>query len=281
MHRHGSRATLISMPATQRFAPDIPSDTPAPPRSAGAPRVPTQLGRYALLFPVGHGGMADVWAACQSNDLGFRKLVAVKIMRAALATDASMRRMFLEEARLAGRIRHANVVEVTNLGEDGEVVYLVMSFVEGAPLSELAKVEAGTTSPRLPLGVALWIIIDALAGLHAAHELRDDDGVSLGLVHRDVSPQNILVGADGVSRLSDFGIAKVDGTARVQTDAGELKGKFAYISPEQLRGAAPTRRSDLFSMGVVLWELLSGRRLFDASGSMDLIKLRNEGRAPR
>lgn len=270
--------------ATQRFvipeSPSLAETTTSSHISGVEPTALQKFGQYTLLFPIGHGGMGDVWVARQSNALGFRKLVAVKVLRTVLAADPIMRRMFLEEAQLAARIHHANVVEVTDLGEEGSTVYLVMSFVEGRSLSKLVAIEnAKEPAKRLPIGVCLSIIQDALAGLHAAHELRDDDGHPLDLVHRDISPQNILVGLDGVARLADFGIAKVNGLARIQTNQGEIKGKFAYVAPEQIAGRPPTRQSDLFAMGVVLWELLAGRPLFQAESAVALLGARAHGTA--
>src|SRR5688572_13553723 len=169
-------------------APSEPEGESASELAAG-----TRLGRYELLCPIAEGGMAQVWAAEQTGDLGFRKLVALKTIRPDYAHDASFRAMFLDEAQLASRIRHANVVEVLDLGVSGEIVFQAMALVEGTSLSEWGR------SSRLPVGVATRIAIDILRGLHAAHDLCDDDGIKLGLVHRDVSPHNVLVGADGVA----------------------------------------------------------------------------------
>ncbi len=233
---------------------------PAPPMSLAAG---TRLGRYELLYPIAAGGMAHVWAAEQIGELGFRKLVALKTIRPEYAYDASFRAMFLDEARLASRIRHANVVEVLDLGMHGAVVFQAMTYVEGAPLSGWLAALRGA---RLPLGVAVRVVVDMLHGLHAAHELRDDDGNLLGLVHRDVSPQNLLVGVDGVAKLADFGIAKAFGRITEETMAGEVKGKIRYMAPELLGGTLPASpQSDIFSAGVVLWETLTSRRLFAIS----------------
>jgi serine/threonine-protein kinase len=235
----------------------------APPVSA-APEANVALGRYRLLLPIGAGGMGEVWAAEQSGDLGFRRLVAVKLIRTDVGVgESAMRRMLLDEARLASLIHHANVVETLDLGEEAGVVYQVMALIDGAPLLSMLVPDGGDGLP-LDLGVAIRIIIDALRGLHAAHELRDDAGDVLGLIHRDVSPENILVGVDGVTKLADFGIAKASGRHGEESVIGTIKGKVNYVAPEQLWGLAPTRRSDLFATGVVLWEVLTGRSLFDA-----------------
>ena len=215
-----------------------------------------KLGRYELLHPIASGGMAQVWAAEQTGDLGFRKLIALKTIRPDFAFDPTFRAMFLDEAQLASRIRHANVVEVLDLGVEGPTIFQAMTFVEGAPLSAWLN-RAG--SNRLPLGAGLRITIDMFHGLHAAHELCDDEGKALGLVHRDVSPQNVLIGIDGIAKLADFGIAKAFGRQAEETTYGDVKGKLGYVAPELLDGYPATPQSDLFSAGVVLWEILTGR----------------------
>ena len=220
-----------------------------------------KLGRYELLGLVAAGGMAEVWVAEQTGDLGFKKLVALKTIRPEYAFDATFRAMFLDEARHASRIRHANVVEVLDLGVDGNVVFQVMTLVEGTSLSGWIKKVAGRGLAR---GVALRVVIDALRGLEAAHELVDDDGAPLGLVHRDVSPQNVLVGIDGIAKLADFGIAKAfgRGAGAKETLGGEVKGKLGYVAPEIFQGLPASSQSDIFSAGVILWECLTGERLF-------------------
>lgn len=238
------------------------------PRSELPPAQPTadearltvgmRLGRYELLCPIAEGGMAQVWAAEQTGDLGFRKLIALKTIRPDFAYDASFRAMFLDEAQLASRIRHVNVVEVLDLGVEGDIVFQAMALVDGVACSAWMR----TVKEGLPRGVAVRIAIDILHGLHAAHTLKDDEGHLLGLVHRDVSPQNVLVGSDGVAKLADFGIAKAFGRATEETVAGDVKGKLGYVAPEQLRGIPAGPQSDLYSASVVLWELLTAQRLF-------------------
>ena len=167
--------------------------------------------------------------------------------------------MFLDEARLAARLHHPNVVATLDVGST-EFLYLVMEYVEGDSLSGLLR-RARERQTTVPLEVTIRVLIDTLAGLHAAHELRGADGQVLNLVHRDVSPQNILVGADGISRITDFGIAFAAARS-TNTQEGKLKGKFSYMAPEQVRGEAATRRIDIFAAGIVLWEALAGRALF-------------------
>jgi serine/threonine-protein kinase len=219
-----------------------------------------RLGRYELLAPLGAGGMAQVWLAEQAGELGFRKLVALKVISDCHAANAQVRKMFLEEARIASRLRHANVVDVLDLGEQKDKIFLAMEFVEGASLGAVLCARGALTSD-----VAARVIVDTLYGLHAAHELRDDDGVELGLVHRDVSPQNVLLGVDGVAKIADFGIAKALGRVTEVTQVGQWKGKIRYVAPEQLDGLPATRATDIFSTGVILWEALTARALFKST----------------
>jgi serine/threonine-protein kinase len=222
-----------------------------------------KLGRYEVLAPLGAGGMAQVWLAEQAGELGFRKLVALKVIGDEHAANPQVRKMFLDEARIASRIRHANVVDVLDLGEHGEKIFLAMEFVEGASLGAVLVAHG-----PLAAAVTARVMLDTLNGLHAAHELRDDDGVELGLVHRDVSPQNVLVGVDGVAKIADFGIAKALGRVSEVTQVGHWKGKIRYVAPEQLDGMPATRSTDIFSTGVVMWEALTGKALFKSSDRM-------------
>jgi serine/threonine-protein kinase len=190
----------------------------------------------------------------------FFRLFAIKRLRPDLVSEAEVRTMFLDEARIAGLIRHPNVVSVVDVGENDAGPFLVMEFVEGVPLSELIAA-ARSQGEQLPIEVCLRIALQVAEGLHAAHELRDRAGQPLCLVHRDVSPHNVLVGFDGIVRITDFGIAKALGSAS-KTSTGILKGKLGYLSPEQLRFEEPDRRADLFALGVVLFEMLAGTRLY-------------------
>ncbi len=224
-----------------------------------APNMPAQVGRYQLLGPLGVGGMASVYLALVQGAAGFRREVALKVLHPHLIGDSSLVRQFLAEARVCSRIRHPNVVPVIDVAEDEANVYLVMDFVEGDSLSGLRRLarEQGTA---LPQAVWLRMLCDALAGLHAAHELKEPDGTELGLVHRDFTPQNILLGLDGVARLSDFGIAKMAATPS-HTVSGVIKGKVNYMAPEQVRGDTLDRRCDVWAAGVLAWEMATGRRL--------------------
>jgi eukaryotic-like serine/threonine-protein kinase len=235
---------------------------------ASEPHPGLQLGAYRLLFRLASGGMADVWVANHSGPLGFRRFVAIKTIRPDRARDRAIRTMFLDEARLAARLRHANLVEVLDLGEQGELVYQVMPLVDGESLASLAA----SWKERLPIAAVLRIVIDGCRGLEAAHELADDHGMPLGLVHRDVSPQNILVGIDGVARVADFGIAKTKERLVEETETGTLRGKYSYLAPEQVDRRALDRRTDVFAMGIVLWECLTGERLFRKDTPEDTLR---------
>ena len=218
------------------------------------------LGRYELLLPVARGGMAVVWAARMKGSRGFQKLVAVKSMLPSLSDDDQFEEMFLAEAALAAQIHHPHVSEILDLGEADGVLFIVMEWIEGESLSLLMKL----AKPRggVPLGVAARLAINAARGLHAAHELQREDGELLGLVHRDVSPQNVLVSYDGVVKIVDFGIAKATGGDQGRTAAGVMKGKAQYMAPEQALGQPVDRRTDIFALGIVLYQLVTGKHPF-------------------
>src|SRR5688572_27681318 len=203
--------------------------------------------------------MATVFVARKSGVAGFERLVAIKCCHPHLRDDEDFVTMFLDEARLAARIRHPNVVATLDVS-DGDYLYLVMEYVEGCSFGNMFKY-ASKVGKTLPPAISVRVMTDTLLGLHAAHEVKDADGKPLGLVHRDVSPQNILIGVDGVSRITDFGIAFASARSTV-TQEGRIKGKFSYLSPEQARSQPVTRRMDVFSAGTVLWETLTGRPLF-------------------
>ncbi|HMR79690.1 MAG TPA: serine/threonine-protein kinase, partial [Polyangiaceae bacterium] len=218
------------------------------------------LGRYDLLMPLASGGMAMVWAARLRGSRGFQKIVAIKTMLPKLSDDEHFEQMFLDEAALASQVRHPHVVEILDLGEQDDVLFLVMEWIEGVALHELLK--TARKSGGVPLNVAVRIVSQALAGLHAAHELQDPSGQLVGLVHRDISPQNILVTYDGVAKVVDFGVAKATAMGDGTTAAGKIKGKAAYMAPEQIRDEHIDRRIDVFAMGIVLYAITTGRHPF-------------------
>ncbi len=214
--------------------------------------------------------MATVYLGRISGAGGFQRFVGIKRLHAHLAREPEFIQMFLDEARLAARIHHPNVVPILEIGTGEQGYYIVMEYVEGGTLAQLIA-RTVRSGRRLPAHVASRILVDVLAGLHAAHELADDDGNPLGIVHRDVSPQNILIGVDGSARLTDFGVARATSSLST-TRTGQLKGKLAYMAPEQARAAKDIdRRADVFAAGVVLWEALEGRRLFKGDGEADTL----------
>jgi serine/threonine-protein kinase len=221
-----------------------------------------RFGRYEPLFRIGIGGMAEVYAARIRGEAGFQKLVAVKRMLPHLSGDQRFVNMFLDEARLAASISSPHVVQTLDLGRaEDDSLYIVMELAVGVTLADVMRWH-GDRGDLCDPGVALELLAQAAQGLDDAHEARAPTGEPLHLVHRDMSPQNILVGIDGRARVSDFGIAHAVHLRRTHTQVGEKKGKFSYFSPEQAFGHPLDRRSDVFSLGIVAWELLSGRRLF-------------------
>jgi eukaryotic-like serine/threonine-protein kinase len=230
--------------------------------AANVGREPSRLGRYEVVGRIGQGGMATVYLGRLRADADFERIVAIKCCDRLRSEDDQFSVAFLDEARLAARIHHPNVVQTWDVGSDGPFLYFVMELVEGESLSELARAAQKEQAP-FPIAIAVRVMVDALRGLHAAHELCDTNGRPLRVVHRDVSPQNVMVGADGVARIMDFGVARAE-AKRAVTREGVVKGKFAYMAPEQLLDLEIDRRSDVFAAGVVLWELLTARRLFAA-----------------
>jgi serine/threonine protein kinase len=245
-----------------------------------------RLERYELIGEIAAGGMAVVYLARIAGMGGFQRFVAIKKLHEHLAREQEFVEMFLDEARLAAGIHNPHVVPILEVGGSDGGYYLVMEYIEGDTLARVASRAAGratglhaaatagaigrpkrapasmpTGGPAIPRPVTVRMLLDSLAGLHAAHELTDPHGNPLQIVHRDISPQNILVGVDGSTRITDFGVARA--AARLSTTRSDtVKGKLAYLSPEQARGETCDRRTDLFAMGIILWEMLTGRRLF-------------------
>ena len=235
-------------------------------------RSPGAVSRYVVCDAIASGGTATVHFGRLLGPAGFSRTVAIKRLHPHLAKDPEFIEMLLEEARLAARVRHPNVVCTLDLVEAGSEAFLVMEYVHGESLSRLVYASRRGDEP-IPVPIACAIMSGVLAGLHAAHETRGERDEPLHIVHRDVSPQNILVGTDGVARLVDFGVAKA-ALRQTKTLQGQLKGKLAYMAPEQLTLKAVDRRADVFAAAVVFWELLTGARLFDApepSGSVEKI----------
>jgi eukaryotic-like serine/threonine-protein kinase len=226
-------------------------------------------GRYALCGELASGGMATVHLARQIGAAGFARIVAVKRLHERFARDPEFVAMFLDEARLVARIRHPNVVQTIDVVAEGSELFLVMEYVHGESLLKLLQVSA-KAGTLVPIPIASAILAATLHGLHEAHEARSETGEPLGIVHRDISPHNILVGVDGVARVLDFGVAKA--TERITTtQEGQLKGKLSYMAPEQVQNRPIDRRTDIYAAAVVLWETLTGSKLFSGSNEAAIL----------
>jgi serine/threonine protein kinase len=239
-----------------------------------------RLGRYRLLTSLGQGGMGAIHLAVMSGMGDFRKLVVVKELRRDLAVNPEFVKLFLWEAKLAGRLNHPNIVQTIEAGQDGERYFLAMEFLDGQPFHTV--IQASRLEPAIPLRLRLQVIRDVLAGLHYAHELKDYDGRPLNIVHCDVSPPNVFITYEGHVKVVDFGIAKASGLHAGATEDGVFKGKLRYAAPEQLLGENIDRRADVFSAGVMLWEAVTLRKF--SSGSVQdraAIERRLKGEEPR
>jgi serine/threonine protein kinase len=236
--------------------------------AAAAVTAPLVIGRYALFDELAAGGMATVHLGRLLGPVGFGRTVAVKRLHAHYLKDPEFITMFMDEARIVARIRHPNVVPMVDVVQGDQGLFLVMEYVHGESLSRLMRSARKAEEP-IPPRIVAAIMCGVLLGLHAAHETKGPDGVLLDVVHRDVSPQNVIVGSDGSARVLDFGIAKAAGRAQV-TREGQIKGKLAYMAPEQIRGQVD-RRTDVFAAAVVLWEMLAGRRLHGTAKDVDIV----------
>jgi serine/threonine-protein kinase len=223
------------------------------------------LDRYELLALIAEGGFGQVWLARLRGKRGFEKLVAIKVPR--LTGEVNFQEMLLDEAQIASQIDHENVVRILELGEQDEILYIVMEWIDGEPLSSLLRT-LEKKKIALPLSIALRIMSETCAAAHAAHELRGPDGQELGVVHRDISPQNILIARPGRVKLIDFGIVKARDRASGETTEGTLKGKIRYMAPEQALGGTIDRRTDVFALGAVLYRLIAGRAPYEADNDV-------------
>jgi eukaryotic-like serine/threonine-protein kinase len=238
------------------------------------------FGRYQLIAALGHGGMANVYLAVARGKVGFNKLQVIKCLRPNLADEAEFLRMFLDEARLAARLNHPNVVQTNEIDELDGNYFIAMEYLDGQPLNRILRRARQRSETELTIEARVGLLVDALAGLHYAHELADYDGTPLAVVHRDASPHNIFVTYDGQVKVVDFGIAKAASHSG-ETRTGVLKGKVAYMSPEQAACDAVDRRADVFAMGVVLAELLTGERLWAGKGDLEVLHaLMNHDKLP-
>lgn len=230
--------------------------------------VPRQIGRYEIVGPLASGGMAEILLARLAGPSGFMRPVVIKRILPHLAQRKDFVDMFLDEARIVAGIRHPNVVQVTELGHEAGELFLAMEYLEGESTSGLMR-RMQVRGERLDLTLACYIVAEACAGVHAAHELTDENGKKLNIVHRDVTPHNVFIGYKGTIKVLDFGIATASNRI-AQTEAGQFKGKLEYASPEQCKGAVLDRRSDIFALGTILWELTTGKRLFKRPNALDM-----------
>lgn len=240
------------------------------PDAPAAAEQPVYLGKYRLLARLGIGGMAEVLLARLDGPAGFSKHFAIKRMRPELTLHQEFIELFLEEARTASLLAHPNICQVNELSEAGNDYFMVMEYLEGVPVSSVL-VKAMAVREALPLPFLVGLVQQACEGLHYAHEMTDDQGQPYQIIHRDISPPNLFVTVDGVVKVLDFGISKSRDSV-VKTLTGQIRGKFAYMSPEQLRGEKLDCRSDVFSLGIVLFELLTGKRLFRRKNRLEVFK---------
>jgi TonB family protein len=267
----GDRGDRVADAASTQL---IPVMAPAPDEAGSQPGEP--FGQYNLLEKIAVGGMAEVWKARMRGVEGFQKMVAIKKILAHMSDNSEFIGMFIDEAKLAAQLSHPNIVHIYDLGKIGRSYYIAMEYVEGKDLRSLLNAARRRAQP-LPVGLALLIAARLASALDYAHRKRDFEGRELGLVHRDVSPQNVLISYDGDVKLCDFGIAKA--VSKVgQTQMGALKGKLQYMSPEQAWGRAVDARSDIFSLGTVLFEMLTGERLFSGESEMSVLESVRQGR---
>jgi serine/threonine-protein kinase len=240
--------------------------------------VANAIGKYRPIAELGQGGMANVYLTVARGRGGFNKLVVLKVLRPALARDPELLAMFLDEARLAARLNHPNVVQTNEVGEDHGTHFIAMEYLEGQTLSSILQ-RARSLARPMPLRLHLLVLVEALNGMQYAHDLTDFDGTPLHAVHRDVSPQNLIVTYDGQVKMLDFGIAKAVGNT-IETQTGIIRGKLGYMAPEQVLSERLDRRTDIYAAGVMLWEAAVGRRLWAGRGEAAVLHRIANGEVP-
>ncbi|MCX5744767.1 MAG: serine/threonine-protein kinase, partial [Proteobacteria bacterium] len=231
----------------------------------------TRLGSYEIVRKLARGGMAELFLAKSVGPQGFEKLVTLKKILPQYARSPRFVRLFLDEAKLAAGFQHPNIAHVFDLGAVDDTYFFAMEFVHGQDVRTLLH-RAWETKRAIPIDLCVQVVRQVASALHYAHEQCDPDGRPLEIVHRDVSPSNIMLSYDGSVKLLDFGVAKAQSSS-TRTRTGTLKGKVSYMSPEQAKGAPVDRRSDVFSLGIVLWELLTGTRLFRGANDLATIQM--------
>ena len=246
-------------------------------------RLPRRFGRYALFDFIGKGGMAEIFLARAHTDLGASRLCVVKQILPEFALHPQFAEMLIHEAKLAARLNHAHIVQVFDLGREGDQLYIAMEYVEGFDLNALLR-RCSQQKVPLPLEYALRIVSDTLQGLDYAHRRTTDDGKPLGIVHRDVSPSNVLVSLEGEVKVCDFGIARANDVVLNESGAQmdeAIKGKAGYMSPEHARGGEPIdARADVFAVGIVMWELIAGRRMYRKESEVPLLEQAKRAQIP-
>jgi serine/threonine-protein kinase len=260
--------------------PPLPGDANDP-NDPARDGLPTRFGKYTLLRKLAVGGMAELFLALQKSVAGFEKLLVIKRILPAMNQDRGFIEMLLHEARIAATLTHANIVQIFDVGQVDGTYYIAMEHVHGEDLRGIVRQMRKKGVIEFPLEHAIEIMLGVTAGLSYAHEKRDLDGSPLNIVHRDISPQNVVVTFSGDVKIVDFGIAKSDTKMAMETQSGKLKGKVPYMSPEQARGEPLDARSDVFAVGVMLFELTTGRRLFKGQSEFETLKLICEREYPR
>src|SRR6185436_4489746 len=245
----------------------------------GGLQLPSQFGRYTLLERLAVGGMAEVFRAKISSSHGFEKILVIKRILPHLAADVTFVSMFIDEAKLTAQLTHPKVVQVLDFGDVGGQYFIALEYIDGADALALLRA-AAQRRVRVPLPLVLFVVSEILDALDYAHTASDMEGRPMRLVHRDISPSNIFIARHGEVKLGDFGIAHADDRGG-RTTTGTLKGKYGYMSPEQVVGAALDGRSDLFAVGIVLAEAFMGRRLFTAPNDLDVLLMVRDGRLDR
>lgn len=240
--------------------------------------LPRRFGRYVLFDHIGRGGMAEIYLARGTTQMGAARLAVVKLVLNRYANDPDFAQMLVTEAKLAARLSHANVVQTFDLGREEDRLYIAMEYVEGFDLTQLLR-KLAAKKIGLPAEYGLFVVTEMLRALDYAHRCTDDKGGSLGIVHRDVSPSNVLISLEGEVKLCDFGIARaIDDLSALP--AGALEGKAAYMSPEQARGERIDARADIFAASTILWEILAGRRMYKAQPGRDVLDIAKAGEVP-
>jgi serine/threonine protein kinase len=277
MHAISSNPPPTGTPADESGGVAVTTSEPSDPTSP--PALPRTFGRYTLFEQIGKGGMAQIYLARAETELGATRLAVVKQILPAFADDPRFAEMLIHEAKLAARLGHRRIVQVFDLGKENEHLYIAMEYVEGFDLNSLLR-QCTERKVSLPATHALGIVADMLEGLDYAHRRVDEQEQPLGIVHRDVSPSNVLISYEGEVKLCDFGIAHANDLVKEESAAEALKGKAGYMSPEHARGEALDARADVFAAGIILWELLAGRRLYKAKSDVPLVIQAQEASIP-